>query len=141
MPPTEAPAGATGAGHGAAAAPAIELRDLGRAYGERIAAYALARMPAVARHGGKPMVWMDVEGPYANGPFWQQELTTDPLAQPNPNAVAVNRAVIQGVVDGLRRAGQRIGILRLIDHAVNGHVAAERKPANAVLSITHFLLQ
>ena len=68
------------------------------------AAYALARMPTVSRHGGKPMVWMDVEGPYANGPFWQQEQTTDPLAQPNPNAVAVNRAVIQGVVDGLRRA-------------------------------------
>ncbi len=81
----------------------------GLAYGERIAAYALARMPTVARHGGKPMVWMDVEGPYANGPFWQQEQTTDPLAQPNPNAVAVNRAVIQGVVDGLRRAGHRIG--------------------------------
>ena len=37
MPPTEAPAGVTGAGHGEAAAPAIELRDLGRAYGERIA--------------------------------------------------------------------------------------------------------
>jgi len=66
-------------------------------------------MPTVSRHGGKPMVWMDVEGPYANGPFWQQEQTSDPLAQPNPNAVAVNRAVIQGVVDGLRRAGHRIG--------------------------------
>ena len=37
MPPTEAPAGATGEARGAAAAPAIELRDLGRAYGERIA--------------------------------------------------------------------------------------------------------
>ena len=37
MPPTEAPAGATGAERGAAAAPAIELRDVGRAYGERIA--------------------------------------------------------------------------------------------------------
>jgi heme exporter protein A len=37
MPPTEASAGATtGAGRGAAG-PAIELRDLGRAYGERIA--------------------------------------------------------------------------------------------------------
>jgi heme exporter protein A len=36
MPPTEAAPDATGAG-GAAAAPAIELRDLGRAYGERIA--------------------------------------------------------------------------------------------------------
>lgn len=81
----------------------------GQAYGERIAAYAVARMPTVSRHGGRPMVWLDVEGPYANGPFWQLERTSDPLAQPNPNAVAVNRAVIQGVVDGLRRAGHRIG--------------------------------
>src|SRR5215207_5443354 len=37
MPPTEAPAGATGAARGAAADPAVELRDLGRAYGERVA--------------------------------------------------------------------------------------------------------
>jgi heme exporter protein A len=37
MPPTEAAAGATGVAGGTAAAPAIELRDLGRAYGERIA--------------------------------------------------------------------------------------------------------
>ena len=37
MPPTEAAGAATGAGRGAAAAPAIELRDLGRAYGERVA--------------------------------------------------------------------------------------------------------
>jgi heme exporter protein A len=36
MPPTEAAPDATGAS-GAAAAPAIDLRDLGRAYGERIA--------------------------------------------------------------------------------------------------------
>lgn len=74
--------------------------ECGRAYGERIAAYAVPRLPTVARHGGKPMVWMDVEGPYANGPFWQQGYD---------GAVAVNRGVIQGVVDGLRRAGYRIG--------------------------------
>ncbi|TBR17524.1 MAG: hypothetical protein EPO57_09050 [Chitinophagaceae bacterium] len=43
---------------------------------------------------------MDVEGPYANGPFWQTGYA---------GAVAVNRAVIQGLVDGLRRAGYRIG--------------------------------
>nr|GFC68867.1 hypothetical protein [Tanacetum cinerariifolium] len=35
---------------------------------------------------------------------------------------------------GLRRASQRVGILRFIDHAVNGHVAAQRKPADAVLT-------
>ena len=71
-----------------------------REYGERIAAYALERMPVVQRHGGRPMVWLDVEGPYANGPFWQTGYA---------GAVAVNRGVIQGVVDGLRRAGHRIG--------------------------------
>ncbi len=39
MPPTEpgAAGAATGAGRGAAGAPAIEVRDLGRAYGERVA--------------------------------------------------------------------------------------------------------
>jgi hypothetical protein len=47
------------------------------------------------------MVWLDVEGPYANGPFWQTGYE---------GAVAVNRAVIQGVVNGLRRGGYRIGI-------------------------------
>jgi hypothetical protein len=68
-------------------------------------------LPAALRtpSGGKPMVWLDVEGPYANGPFWQQERPSDPLAQPNPNAVAANRAVIQGLVDVVRAAGHRIG--------------------------------
>jgi len=83
----------------------------GQQYGERIAAYVLPQLTeraTVSRTGGKPMVWMDVEGPYPNGPFWQQE--TDSLLSPGvPNAVAVNRAVIQGVVDGLRRAGYRLG--------------------------------
>ncbi len=37
MTRTEAAGAATGAGRGAADAPAIELRDLGRAYGERVA--------------------------------------------------------------------------------------------------------
>lgn len=71
----------------------------GKEYGERIAAYALPRLPTTPK-GGKPQVWMDVEGPYANGPFWQTGYA---------GAVAVNRGVIQGVVDGLRRAGYRIG--------------------------------
>lgn len=76
-------------------------------YGERIAAYALPRLPQ-APSGGRPMVWMDVEGPYPGGPFWQQEVAT--AGAPGiANAVAVNRAVIQGLVDGLRRAGYRVG--------------------------------
>jgi len=73
----------------------------GLAYGERISAYAVPRLLPVSRHGGRPMVWLDIEGPYANGPFWQTGYS---------GAVSVNRAVIQGVVNGLRRAGYRIGI-------------------------------
>ena len=73
----------------------------GRAYGVELARYALERMPLVSRHGGRPMVWMDVEGPYANGPFWQTGYA---------GAVAVNRAVLEGAVDTLRAAGHRVGI-------------------------------
>ncbi len=73
----------------------------GRAYGVELAQYALARMPTVSRHGGRPMVWMDVEGPYTNGPFWQTGYA---------GAVAVNRAVLEGAVDTLRAAGHRVGI-------------------------------
>ena len=73
----------------------------GRAYGVELARYALDRMPRVSRHGGRPMVWMDVEGPYANGPFWQTGYA---------GAVAVNRAVLQGAVDTLRAAGHRVGV-------------------------------
>ena len=58
-------------------------------------------MPLVSRHGGRPMVWMDVEGPYTNGPFWQTGYA---------GAVAVNRAVLGGAVDALRAAGHRVGI-------------------------------
>ncbi len=72
----------------------------GLAYGERIGRYALDRLPRVTRHGGRPQVWMDVEGPYANGPFWQTGYA---------GAVAVNRSVIQGVVNVLRAAGYRVG--------------------------------
>lgn len=73
----------------------------GRAYGVELARYALSRMPLVSRHGGRPMVWMDVEGPYTNGPFWQTGYA---------GAVAVNRAVLAGAVDTLRAAGHRVGI-------------------------------
>ena len=73
----------------------------GRSYGVALARYALARLPGVSRTGGKPMVWMDVEGPYTEGPFWQTGYA---------GAVAVNRAVLEGAVDTLRGAGHRVGI-------------------------------
>jgi hypothetical protein len=72
----------------------------GRAYGERIASYALTRLPQTPL-GGRPMVWMDVEGPYANGPYWQSGYE---------GAVAVNRAVLNGAVETLRGSGYRVGI-------------------------------
>ena len=75
--------------------------DCGREYGARVARYALQRLPLVDRTGGRPMVWMDVEGPYANGPFWQTGYA---------GAVAVNRAVLNGAVETLRAAGSRVGI-------------------------------
>ena len=71
----------------------------GFAYGTRIAQYALPKLPRTPS-GGRPMVWLDVEGPYANGPFWQTGYA---------GAVAVNRAVINGVVATLRDAGYRPG--------------------------------
>jgi hypothetical protein len=70
------------------------------AYGQRVAAYALDRLPTTPS-GGKPMVWIDVEGPYANGPFWQTGYA---------GAVGVNRAVLNGTVAGLRDGGYRVGI-------------------------------
>ena len=72
----------------------------GREYGVAIAQYALPRLRP-APNGGKPMLWMDVEGPYTNGPFWQTGYA---------GAVAVNRAVLNGAVETLRAAGYRVGI-------------------------------
>ena len=86
---------------GALCGPGEATSACGRAYGVELARYALDRMPLVSRHGGRPMVWMDVEGPYANGPFWQGGYA---------GAVAVNRAVLAGAVDTLRAAGHRVGI-------------------------------
>jgi hypothetical protein len=54
----------------------------GRAYGVELAAYALDRMPLVSRHGGRPMVWMDVEGPYTNGPVLADRLRRRGRRQP-----------------------------------------------------------
>ena len=73
----------------------------GRAYGVALAEYALLRLPRVSRSGGRPMVWMDVEGPYPNGPFWQTGYA---------GAVSVNRSVLAGAVERLRSAGYRVGI-------------------------------
>lgn len=83
----------------------------GRQYGVRIAEYALPKLPT-APSGGRPMVWLDIEGPYPGGPYWQRAGSdpNDPLVDPNPDAVAVNREVINGVVATLRDAGYRIGI-------------------------------
>ena len=66
------------------------------AYGVRVAQYALSRLPRTPS-GGRPMLWMDVEGPYTNGPYWQADS-------------ALNRASLNGAVDTLRRAGYRVGI-------------------------------
>ncbi len=69
-------------------------------YGQKVASYALARLRSTPS-GGKPMLWMDVEGPYANGPFWQTGYA---------GAVAINRAVYVGAVLALRDAGYRVGV-------------------------------
>ena len=71
----------------------------GRIYGERLAQYALPRLPTTPS-GGRPMLWMDVEGPYPNGPFWQT----------GEGGVPTNRAVLNGAVETLRAAGYRVGI-------------------------------
>jgi hypothetical protein len=71
-----------------------------REYGARLAQYALQRLPATPS-GGKPMVWLDVEGPYTSGPFWQTGYAA---------AAGVNRGVVNGAVATLRDAGYRVGI-------------------------------
>ena len=76
--------------------------DCGRTYGERVAAYAIDRMPTTPS-GGRPMVWLDVEGPYTAGPFWQSE-------RDYAGAVAVNRSVVLGALGLLARSGFRAGI-------------------------------
>jgi hypothetical protein len=47
------------------------------------------------------MVWLDVEGPYERGPYWQTG---------SAGAVSVNRGVLNGAVATLRDAGYRVGI-------------------------------
>ncbi|MCW2598841.1 MAG: N-acetylmuramoyl-L-alanine amidase [Frankiales bacterium] len=68
----------------------------GTSYGQQLAAYALAHVPA-ALDGGKPFVWLDVEGPYPGGPYWT-------------NSVAANRAVLEAAVGAFVHAGYRVGI-------------------------------
>ena len=79
--------------------PGTPTSTCGRAYGERVARYALPRLPTTPS-GGRPMVWMDVEGPYPDGPFWQT----------GEGGVPTNRAVLNGAVETLRTAGYRVGV-------------------------------
>lgn len=72
----------------------------GLAYGERVAQYAASRLPT-APSGGRPMVFLDVEGPFVDGPFWQTGYA---------GATAVNRAVYVGAAEALRAAGYRVGV-------------------------------
>ena len=70
-------------------------------YGWWASAFALSSLPATST-GGRPQVWLDVEGPYSTGPTWQP--TTTALGQ------AVNAAVVRGARDRLLTAGVRSGI-------------------------------
>ncbi|MCW2681968.1 MAG: N-acetylmuramoyl-L-alanine amidase, partial [Frankiales bacterium] len=70
-------------------------------YGRRLARFALEQGLPTTPSGGRPMVWLDVEGPYANGPYWQTGYA---------GAVGVNRGVVNGAVATLRDAGYRVGI-------------------------------
>lgn len=73
-----------------------ETSDCGFNYGWNLAGYAAPQIPA-APDGGKPFVWLDVEGPYAGGPFWTGQ-------------VAANRAVVSAAIQRLRTVGYRVGI-------------------------------
>ena len=72
----------------------------GRAYGVALARHALARVPRVSG-SGRPMVWLDVEGPFAEGPFWQGGYA---------DAKLVNRSVLDGARATVAAAGYRVGI-------------------------------
>ena len=71
--------------------------DCGYNYGWWAADFSVTTGLPVARQGGLPQVWLDVEGPYASGPVWQSD-------------TSVNAAVVQGAVDRLRSAGIRTGV-------------------------------
>ena len=77
--------------------------DCGWNYGWNVLSNALTFLPTDA-DGGRPMVWLDVEGPYSSGPFWQ-------------SSFAVNKAVITAAVTRLQTAGVRVGIYT--DHATS----------------------
>jgi hypothetical protein len=66
-------------------------------YGWNLAGSAASAGIPAGTGGGKPMVWLDVEGPYTNGPFWT-------------NDVATNRGVVSGAVARLQALGYRVGI-------------------------------
>jgi len=70
-------------------------------YGWWASDLALQTLPATST-GGRPQVWIDVEGPYSSGPVWQDVTTAQ--------GQAVNAAVVRGARDRLRAAGVRTGI-------------------------------
>lgn len=70
-------------------------------YGWWTADFALQGLPATST-GGRPQVWLDVEGPYSSGPVWQPITTSQ--------GQAVNAAVVRGARDRLRTAGVRTGV-------------------------------
>ncbi len=72
-----------------------QTSDCGFNYGWNLARFAETRIPT-SPQGGKPFVWLDVEGPYASGPFWAN--------------VATNRSVVSAAVQRLRSVGFRVGI-------------------------------
>lgn len=76
--------------------------DCGWNYGWNLLSNALTFLPTDP-DGSRPMVWLDVEGPYSSGPFWQTQ--------------AVNREVIRAAVTRLAQAGVRTGIYT--DHATS----------------------
>ncbi len=69
-------------------------------YGWWAVDFALPTLPAT-KEGGRPQVWLDVEGPYSSGPVWQDIRTAA--------GQAVNAAVVRGAYDRLRAAGLRTG--------------------------------
>ena len=80
-------------------------------YGWWAATYAITnnRLPLSA-DGGRPQVWLDVEGQYASGPVWQATLTSSGGYTYSAEQQAVNAAVVRGARDRLRSAGIRTGV-------------------------------
>lgn len=65
-------------------------------YGWNVVGFVSGTIPTTP-DGGRPFVWLDVEGPYSSGPFWT-------------SSVATNRAVLTGAISRLTGLGYRVGI-------------------------------